>query len=83
MKKSLIIILSAIMLYSCSNNTQKAEFEKNTEIAKAYFNLHEEENAEAMFEYLHPDIEWHMHTNDLPGMPPGGIFCAGIAVRCA
>jgi ketosteroid isomerase-like protein len=70
MKKSLSIILFSIMLYSCSNNTQKAEFDKNTEIAKAYFNLHEEENAEAMFEYLHPDIEWHMPVY---GMDLGGI----------
>ena len=39
-------------------NTEKSL--KNTEIAKAYFKLHEEENSEAMFKYLHPDMEWHM-----------------------
>jgi ketosteroid isomerase-like protein len=70
MKKLFVIALVSFIVSSCSNNAYQAEFEKNTEIAKAYFKLHEEENAEAMFEYLHPDMEWHM--------PVYGMGMAGI-----
>jgi len=70
MKKSIIIVFLSILIYSCSNNAYRGEFEKNTDIAKTFFKLHEEENAEAMFEYLHPDIEWHMPVY---GMDLGGI----------
>ena len=59
MKKLFVIALVSLIVSSCSNNAYQAEFEKNTKIAKAYFKLHEEENADAMFEYLHPDMEWH------------------------
>ena len=70
MKKLFVIALVSLIASSCSNNVYQAEFEKNTKIAKAYFKLHEEENAEAMFEYLHPDMEWHM--------PVYGMGMAGI-----
>ena len=56
--KSHFFVLTII--YSCNNNSYMAEFEQNTEKAKSIFKLHEEENADAMFEYLHPDINWHM-----------------------
>ena len=78
MKKLFIIILSVLFVYSCTNNAYKAEFEKNTEIAKAYLKLHEEENAEAMFEYLHPEIEWHMPVY---GMDMGGLEDVKTAIR--
>ena len=78
MKKLFIIILSVLFVYSCTNNAYKAEFEKNTEIAKAYLKLHEEENAEAMFEYLHPDIEWHMPVY---GMDMGGLEDVKTAIK--
>ena len=70
MKKLFVIALVSLIVSSCSNNAYQAEFEKNTKIAKAYFKLHEEENADAMFEYLHPDMEWHM--------PVYGMGMAGI-----
>ena len=70
MKKILSLVLTLTIIYSCGNATYMAEFEKNTEAVKQYFKLHEEENAEAMFEYLHPDIEWHMPVY---GMAMGGI----------
>ena len=70
--------MSVLFVYSCTNNAYKAEFEKNTEIAKAYLKLHEEENAEAMFEYLHPEIEWHMPVY---GMDMGGLEDVKTAIR--
>jgi len=58
MKKLFVIALVSLVASSCSNNAYIAEFEKNTKTAKEYFKLHEEENADAMFEYLHPDMEY-------------------------
>lgn len=70
MKKTFGAIIIFLIFCSCQNNEYRVEFEKNTEIAKAYFKLHEEENSEAMFNYLHPDMEWHMPVY---GMNMGGI----------
>ena len=70
MKKLIVLTFLSVFLYSCSSNAYKAEFEKNTETVKAYFKLHEEENAAAMFDYLHPDMEWHLPVY---GMEIGGI----------
>jgi ketosteroid isomerase-like protein len=70
MKKIVSLVFTLTIIYSCGNTTYMAEFEKNTNTAKAFFKLHEEENAEAMFEYLHPDIAWHMPVY---GMEMGGI----------
>lgn len=70
MKKLILIFLFAVLVYGCNTNDYKIEFEKNTEMAKAYFKLHEAEDAEAMFEYLHPDMEWHMPGY---GTPLSGI----------
>ena len=70
MKKTFSLITTLILIYSCGTPTYMAEFEENTAKAKAFFKLHEEENAEAMFEYLHPDIEWHMPVY---GMDMGGV----------
>ena len=58
--KNVIILLITLSLFSCGNNFNSKDFETNTELAKAYFQLHEEENAEAMFEFLHPDMQWHL-----------------------
>ena len=58
--KNLIILLITLQLLSCGNTSHQKEFDANTELAKAYFQLHEEENAEAMFELLHPDMQWHL-----------------------
>ena len=70
MKKTFGAVIIFLIFCSCQNNEYRVEFEKNTEIAKAYFKLHEEENSEAMFNYLHPDMEWHMPVY---GMNMGGI----------
>ncbi len=69
MKKIILVLSITLLTYSCQSG-KHAEFEKNTEAAKAFFKHHEEENAEAMFEYLHPDIEWHLPVY---GMELGGI----------
>ena len=52
--KKLLILLITLQLFSCGKNFHSKEFDANTELAKAYFQLHEEENAESMFEFLHP-----------------------------
>ena len=69
MKKVIILLIASVAISAC-NNGKHAEFEKNTEIAKKYFKLHEVEDAESMFKYLHEDIEWHM--------PVYGMEMAGI-----
>jgi ketosteroid isomerase-like protein len=68
MKKLLILLIAGVMAVACSNG-KHAEFEKNTEAAKAYFKLHESENAEEMFTYLSEDLTWHMPAY---GMGIGG-----------
>jgi ketosteroid isomerase-like protein len=58
--KNLVILVITLQLFSCVNSSHTKEFDTNTALAKAYFQLHEEENAEAMFEFLHPDMQWHL-----------------------
>lgn len=77
MKNLILILVCFSLIYSCSNNSHMAEFEKNTELAKTYFKLHEEENAEEMFNYLHPEMKWHM---PFYGMNMGGINDVKAAV---
>ena len=55
--KNLLILVITLQLFSCVNSSHTKEFDNNTALAKAYFQLHEEENAEAMFEFLHPDMQ--------------------------
>ena len=69
MKNILILLIISVFMISCSNG-KHADFEKNTEIAKKYLKLHEVEDAESMFAYLHEDIQWHMPVY---GMEMGGI----------
>ena len=69
MKKVIILLIASVAISACTNG-KHAEFKKNTEIAKKYFKLHEVEDAESMFKYLHEDIEWHM--------PVYGMEMAGI-----
>ena len=52
MKKVIILLIASIAISACTNG-KHAEFKKNTEIAKKYFKLHEVEDAESMFKYLH------------------------------
>ena len=59
MKQKIIILFIGVLAVACSNKNH-ADFKKNTETAKAYFKLHEQEDAEAMFPYLHEDIQWQM-----------------------
>ena len=70
MRKLTLLLLFIALVYGCNSNDHQTEFKKNTDMAKSYFKLHEVEDAEAMFEYLHPDMEWHMPGY---GMPLGGI----------
>lgn len=69
MRKISVLLIASIITMACSNG-KHAEYEKNTEIAKSFFKLHETENAEAMFELLHPDMQWHMPVY---GTEMGGI----------
>ena len=69
MKKLFILLTASLIIISCSNG-KHAESEKNTEAAKAFFKLHEAEDAEGMFAYLHEDIQWHLPVY---GMDMGGI----------
>ena len=69
MKKLLFLFFISAITIACTN-VKHAEFEKNTEKAKAFFKLHETEQAEEMFTYLHEDMEWHMPVY---GMGMGGI----------
>jgi ketosteroid isomerase-like protein len=59
MKKLLKLSVFCLLIVSCSTGNH-ADFEKNTATAKKYFELHESEDADAMFELLHSDLEWHM-----------------------
>ena len=67
--KKLLLSLTILFTVSACTNGKHAEYEKNTEKAKAFFKLHESEQAEEMFEYLHEDIQWHMPVY---GMGMGG-----------
>src|SRR6056300_1405194 len=78
MKQLTPLIICALLLVSCSNNSSKAEFEKNTQLAKDYFNQFEMKNEDAVFAYLHPDIEWHMPVY---GMDLGGIDEVKAAIQ--
>tara|TARA_B110000285_G_scaffold208067_1_gene247964 strand:+ start:295 stop:825 length:531 start_codon:yes stop_codon:yes gene_type:complete len=59
MTKVLNFLLLAVLISGCSTGNH-TDFEANTAKAKEYFLLHQNENAEAMWEYIHPDLNWHM-----------------------
>jgi ketosteroid isomerase-like protein len=69
MKYSILLIALTFLLTACTNNSN-AEFEKNTAIAKAFFELHENEDFDQMLTYLHEDMTWHLPGY---GMGMGGI----------
>ena len=69
--KKLLSLLLLVVITSCTTGNHK-DFMANTELAKTYFNLHQQENAEAMWDFIHPDIEWHM--------PEYGAPMAGLEV---
>ncbi len=68
--KHFFLLIICSLLISCSNNKSNLEFEKNTELAKDYFKQFEEGDIDAVFNYLHPDIQWHMPVY---GLDMGGI----------
>ena len=78
MKQLTPLIICAVLLVSCSNNSFNADFEKNTQLAQDYFNQFEMKNEDAVFEYLHPDIEWHMPVY---GMDMGRIDEVKAAIK--
>ena len=50
--KKLMSLLLLLVITSCTTGNHK-DFMTNTELAKTYFNLHQQENADAM---------WGLHT---------------------
>ena len=59
MIKTIKLLTICVVAVSCSSGNH-ADYEKNTEIAKKYFELHQAEKPEAMFELLHTEMKWHM-----------------------
>ena len=59
MIKAIKLLALCVLTASCSTGNH-ADFEKNTATAKKYFELHQAENPDEMFELLHSDLEWHM-----------------------
>ena len=59
MIKTIKLLTICVVAASCSSGNH-ADYEKNTATAKKYFELHQAEKPEAMFELLHTEMEWHM-----------------------
>ena len=59
MIKAIKLLAICVLATSCSTGNH-ADFEKNTATAKKYFELHQAENPDEMFELLNNDVEWHM-----------------------
>ena len=55
MIKAIKLLAISILAVSCTTGNH-ADFEKNTATAKKYFELHQAENSDAMFELLHDEI---------------------------
>ena len=55
-----IKLLTICFLVSSCNNVNHPDYEANTATAQKYFELHQAEKPEAMFDLLHSEIEWHM-----------------------
>ena len=64
MRNLLLLFFISVTTIACTNG-KHSEFEENTEKAKAFFKLHETEQAEEMFTYLHEDMEWPNHVLDV------------------
>ena len=59
MIKTIKLLAICVLAGSCSTGNHP-EYEANTATAKKYFELHQAEKPEAMFELLHSEMEWHM-----------------------
>lgn len=56
MIKTIKLLALCILAASCSTGNHP-DYEANTATAQKYFELHQAENPEAMFELLHSEIE--------------------------
>ena len=56
--KKLFTLLLGILIISCSSDGMHPDFEKNKKAAETFFNLHGEENLEAMKDMLSDDLKW-------------------------
>jgi hypothetical protein len=59
MIKTIKLLAVCVLMASCSTGNHP-DYEANTATAQKYFELHQAENPEAMFELLHNEMEWHM-----------------------
>jgi len=81
MKNTLIAII-ALLIGSCTNG-KHADYEKNTEAAKAYLKLHEQEDYEAMLDYIHDDIQWQMPGYGMGMVDKEGVKAAILGYQAA
>ncbi len=72
MNKLFKLLMLAVLVSACSKGNH-AEFETNTATAKKYFELHQAENSEEMFELLHDDLEWHIPVYGSPMVDIDGL----------
>ena len=56
--KKLMLLMLAITLASCGGNVQHPDFENNKMLGQRLFQLHGEENYDAMKDMLHDDLSW-------------------------
>ena len=56
--KNFVLMILAIMLASCAGSVQHPEFENNVKLGQQFFQLHGEENFDAMVDMLHDDLQW-------------------------
>ena len=56
--KNFVLMMLTLMLASCTGSVQHPEFENNVKLGQKFFQLHGEENFEAMVDMLSDDLQW-------------------------
>ena len=56
--KNFVLMMLTLMLASCAGSVQHPEFENNVKLGQKFFQLHDEENLEAMVDMLSDDLQW-------------------------
>ena len=57
--KNFVLMMLTLIFSSCNNgNVQHPDFENNVKLGQKFFQLHYEENFDAMAELLHDDLQW-------------------------
>ena len=56
--KKLMLLMLAITLVSCAGNVQHPDFENNKMLGQRLFQLHGEENYDAIKDMYHDDLSW-------------------------